>query len=175
MLGNGGIIGRAIVAEHSLVDLLFAKCLPGVQGKKLADGILGLGKRQCCAADCRRFGRQIKADAAAHQPMLRGTVLPPQVGIDTGAQLSKAERFDEVVIGPDAEPGQDGWLVGAGGQEQNGCFCLGADAAADGKAILAGHHDVQQNAVCPAAERAGDIGTRAAGLNRMAVPLKCCF
>ena len=107
--------------------------------------------------------------------MLRGTVLPPQVGIDTGAQLSKAERFDEVVIGPDAEPGQDGWLVGAGGQEQNGCFCLGADAAADGKAILAGHHDVQQNAVCPAAERAGDIGTRAAGLNRMAVPLKCCF
>ena len=117
MLGNGGVIGRAIVAEHSLVDLLFAKCLPGVQGKKLADGILGLGKRQCCAADCRRFGRQIKADAAAHQPMLRGTVLPPQVGIDTGAQLSKAERFDEVVIGPDAEPGQHRRLIGAGCQK----------------------------------------------------------
>ena len=87
-------------------------------------------------------------------------------------QFSHPERLGQKVICPDAQPLQHSCLVGAGAQKQDGHLGQAADAPADRKAILPGHHHVQQDAVCPATERLGQISARLPRFYPVAVPLQ---
>ena len=73
------------------------------------------------------------------------------------------------------ETGQHRRLIGAGCQKQDRRVGLGADAAADGKAVLTGHHHIQQDAVRPAAERIGQLCAGGARFYGVAVTLQRCF
>ena len=107
--------------------------------------------------------------------MGRRAVLPPQVGGNPRTQLGHAERLGQVIVRTKTETGQHRRFIGAGRQKQNRRVRLGANAAADGKAVLTGHHHIQQDAVCPAAERIGQLCAGGAGLHRMAVALQRGF
>ena len=107
--------------------------------------------------------------------MGRRAVLPPQVGGNPGTQLGHAERLGQVIVRTKTETCQHRRLIGAGRQKQNRRVRLGANAAADGKAVLTGHHHIQQDAVRPAAERIGQLRAGGAGLYGVAVTLKRCF
>ena len=107
--------------------------------------------------------------------MGRRAVLPSQVGGNPRTQLGHAERLGQVIVRTKTETGQHRRLIGAGRQEQNRRVRLGANAAADGKAVLAGHHHIQQDAVRPAAERIGQLRAGGAGFYGVAVTLQRGF
>ena len=107
--------------------------------------------------------------------MGRRAVLPPQVGGDPGAQLGHAERLGQVIVRTKTETGQHRRFIGAGRQKQNRRVGLGADAAADGEAVLTGHHHIQQDAVRPTAERIGQLCAGGAGFYGVAVTLQRGF
>ena len=143
-----------------------------MQRQILADGILGAGQRQRSFSHrCLPRG-QVKTDPAAHQPMHRGAVLPPQMRRHPGTQLCHPERLCKVIVCPDAQPLQNRRFVCPGRQKQNGGIGQAPDAAADGKAILPGHHHIQQDAVRPAAELFGELCAGESCFHPVAVPLQ---
>ena len=87
-------------------------------------------------------------------------------------QLGHPEGLCKVIVCPDAQPLQNRRFVCPGRQKQNGGIGQAPDAAADGKAVLPGHHHIQQDAVCPAAERLGQIPARLPRFYPVAVPLQ---
>ena len=143
-----------------------------MQRQMLTDGILGTGQRQRSFSHRRLPRGQVKTDPAAHQPMHRGAVLPPQMRRHPGAQLCHPERLCKVIVCPDAQPLQNRRFVCPGRQKQNGGIGQAPDAAADGKAVLSGHHHIQQDAVRPAAERLGQILARLPRFYPVTVPLQ---
>ena len=104
--------------------------------------------------------------------MHRGAVLPPQMRRHPRPQLGHPEGLCKVIVCPDAQPLQNRRFVCPGRQKQNGGIGQAPDAAADGKAVLPGHHHIQQDAVCPAAERLGQIPARLPRFYPVAVPLQ---
>ena len=172
MLCHGGVVRSAVNTKNRFVDLLLGKGLPGVQRQILADGILRAGQGQRLPLHRRAPGGQVKGYAAAHHPVRRGTALPPQMCRHPRPQLCHPEWLGQKVICPDAQPFQHSGLVGAGTQKEDGHFGQAADAPTDRKAVLPGHHHVQQDAVCPAAERLGQISARLPRFYPVAVPLQ---
>ena len=146
-----------------------------MEGQQLTDGVLGFCQVQRRAANAGFLGGKVQRHPAAGDLMGWCAVLPPQVGGNPGTQLGHAERLGQVIVRTKTETGQHGRLIGAGRQKQNRRVRLGANAAADGKAVLAGHHHIQQDAVCPAAERIGQLCAGGARFYGVAVTLKRCF
>ena len=91
----------------------------------------------------------------------------------SGTQLGHAERLGQVIVRTKTETGQYRRLIGAGRQKQNRRVRLGANAAADGKAVLAGHHHIQQDAVRPGAVLRRHLRSACQRRYSMAVPLQC--
>ena len=143
-----------------------------MQRQILADGILRAGQRQHCALHCRAPGGQVKGYAAAHHPVRRGAALPPKMCRYPRPQLCHPEGLGQKVVCPDAQAFQHSRLVGAGTQKEDGHFGQAADATAHRKAILSGHHHVQQDAVCPAAKRLGQFPACLPRFYPVSVPLQ---
>ena len=143
-----------------------------MQRQILADGILGAGQRQRSFSHrCLPRG-QVKTDSAAHQPMHRGAALPPQMRRHPGAQLCHPEGLGQKVVCPNAQPLQNRRFVCPGRQKQNGGIGQAPDAAADGKAILPGHHHIQQDAVRPMAELFSKLRAGEPRFHPVTVPLQ---
>ena len=172
MLCHGGVVRSAVNAKSRFVNLLLGKGLPCVQRQILTDGILRAGQGQHLPLHRRAPGGQVKGYAVAHHPVRRGAALPPQMCRNPRPQLSHPEGLGQKVVCPDAQPLQHSGLIGAGAQKQDGHFGQAADAPTDRKAILPGHHHIQQNAVCPAAERLGQRSARLPRFYPVAVPLQ---
>ena len=172
MLCHGGVVRCAINAKNRFVNLLLGKGLSGVQRQILADGILRAGQGQRLPLHHRAPGGQVKGYAAAHHPVRRGAALPPQMCRHPRPQLCHPEGLGQKVVCPDAQPLQHSGLISAGAQKQDGGFSQAADAPTDRKAILPGHHHIQQDAVCPAAKRFGQISARLPRFYPVAVPLQ---
>ncbi len=103
-------------------------------GQLVAQGVEGpLGKAQATAR-LFLFFRLAKFGAA-------------QQGLDAGLQLARAEGLGDVVIGAEFEADHPIRLVGGGSQHDDGHLGGATDLLAEGKAILAGHHDVQNDQV----------------------------
>ena len=142
-----------------------------MQRQILTDGIFRAGQGQHRALHRRAPGGQVKDHAAAHHPVRRGAALPPQMCRHPRPQLCHPEGLGQKVVCPNAQPFQHSGLVGAGTQKQDGRFGQAADAPTDRKAVLPGHHHVQQDAVRPAAERLGQRPARLPRFYPVAIPL----
>ncbi len=70
-----------------------------------------------------------------------------QQRLDAGLQLARAERFGDVVIGTEFETDHPVRLVGGCGQHDDGYLGVATDLLAEGKAVVTGHHDVQNDEV----------------------------
>lgn len=143
-----------------------------MQRQILADGIFRAGQGQHRPLHRRAPGGQVKGYAAAYHPVRRGAALPPKMCRHPRPQLCHPEGLGQKVVCPDAQPLQHSSLVGAGTQKENGRFGQAADAPTDRKAILPGHHHVQQDAVCPAAKRLGQFPARLPRFYPVSVPLQ---
>ena len=172
VLCHGGVVRSAVNAKSRFVNLLLGKGLPCVQRQILTDGILRAGQGQHLPLHRRALGGQVKGYAVAHHPVRRGAALPPQMCRNPRPQLSHPEGLGQKVVCPDAQPLQHSGLIGAGAQKQDGHFGQAADAPTDRKAVLPGHHHVQQDAVCPAAKRLGQISACLPRFYPVAVPLQ---
>ena len=156
VFGDSGLVPGGVKAEDRLVDLFLGEGLAAVQGQVFADGVLPPGELHRLLSPVNRLLPQVKIQAAPAEPVLGGTVLPAQVGRDPGPELPQAKGLGEVVIAAQAQSLDDVGLLGFGGEEENGTVCQGTDQLAGGKAVLPGHHHVQQNTVGPAAMGLGD-------------------
>ena len=67
--------------------------------------------------------------------------------IDVGGGLRGIYAVSYTHLDVYKRQGQHRRLIGTGRQKQNRRVRLGANAAADGKAVLTGHHHIQQDAV----------------------------
>ena len=143
-----------------------------MQGQVFADGVLPPGELHRLLSPVNRLLPQVKIQAAPAEPVLGGTVLPAQVGRDPGPELPQAKGLGEVVIAAQAQSLDDVGLLGFGGEEENGTVCQGTDPLAGGKAVLPGHHHVQQNTVGPAAMGLGDGAAPVQGSDLVPVPLQ---
>ena len=95
---------------------------------------------QVAAADDFAIGRFLLG--LAHEPFIAC-----DVGLDAGYELCRAEGFDDVVVGTEAQAAYLVHVFPLGRYHQNGYFLFLADAAADVKAVGPGQHDVQQDEV----------------------------
>ena len=68
--------------------------------------------------------------------------------MNTGEQLARVERFAQVVVGADFQSHDAVHVFALGREHDDGrAVAVGAQAAADGQAILAGHHQVEHDDV----------------------------
>ena len=70
-----------------------------------------------------------------------------QQRLDAGLQFARAERLGDVVVGAKFQTDHPVSLVGGGGEHDDGYLGVAADLLAEGKAVVAGHHDVQNDEV----------------------------
>ena len=89
----------------------------------------------------------------------------------TGAQLRHAKWLRQVIVAAKAQSAQNVRFLRSCGKKQDGAPCQGADARAGGKAVLAGHHHIQQDAVRPCAVLRRHLRSACQRRYSMAVPL----
>jgi hypothetical protein len=86
----------------------------------------------------------------------------PQPGAHARDQLARREGLDDVVVGADLQAHDAVHFFRARGQHHDGDLRHRADFAADGEAVFARHHHVEQHKVeaagCGVAHRAGGTG-----------------
>jgi hypothetical protein len=71
-----------------------------------------------------------------------------QHGVDAGQQLARVEGLGQVVVGAHFQADDAVHVLDLGGQHDDGrAVAGGAQAAADGQAVLAGQHQVQHDQV----------------------------
>lgn len=63
MLGDGGIVRTAVIAEYRLVDLFLAEHLSRVSGQMLADGVFAFRQRQRRITVVQRLEARSKSNA----------------------------------------------------------------------------------------------------------------
>ncbi len=103
-------------------------------GQLVAQGVQGpLGKAQP-AARLLLFLRLAEFGAA-------------QQRLDAGLQFAWAERLGDVVVGTEFETDHPIRLVGGRRQHDDGDLGVATDLLAEGKAVVAGHHDVQNDQI----------------------------
>jgi D-alanyl-D-alanine carboxypeptidase/D-alanyl-D-alanine-endopeptidase (penicillin-binding protein 4) len=69
-------------------------------------------------------------------------------GTEAGEEDVEGEGFDEVIVGPGVEAGNDVvWGIAGGEHEDGGAVFVGAEATGDFEAGVAGHHDVEDDGV----------------------------
>ena len=105
-----------------------------VVGQLVAQGVQGpFGKTQA-AARFFLFFRLAEFGAA-------------QQRLDASLQLARAERLGDVVVGAEFEADHPVCLIGGRGQHYDGYLGVATDLLAQGKAVVAGHHDIENNQV----------------------------
>ena len=88
-----------------------------------------------------------------------------QHGLDTGDQLPRGERLDDIVIGAALQPGQLVVFLTAGGQHDHGGHDLaGAHLPQAGHAVHKRHHNVQNYQINAALAQHAQRGGAVAGL-----------
>ena len=65
MLGDGGIVRTAVIAEYRLVDLFLAEHLSRVSGQIFTDGVFAFRQRQRRITVVQRFGSQVEIKRTA--------------------------------------------------------------------------------------------------------------
>ena len=120
------------------------------------------------------LGGHVQGKLPPQQPVggLYAPLLPPQMGVHPGPQLGNPEGLAQIIVPAGGQPLQDIRLPVLGGEKQNGCPGQVPDAAAEGHAILPGHHHIQQDAVRPAAEFPGHLGACRTDPHPVPVPLQ---
>jgi hypothetical protein len=77
-----------------------------------------------------------------------GAFVAAEEGADAGEEFLEREGFDEVVVGAAVEAVDAVVDVAFGGEEEDGeVFSAFAEFAAEGEAVEAGHHDIQEDEV----------------------------
>ena len=85
-----------------------------------------------------KFGSTLAHDASAHAA---------QDHADAGHQLARVEGLGDIVIRPHLEADDSLGIFGAGCQKDDGDIAVGTNMAAQAQAVLARHHDVQNDEV----------------------------
>ena len=106
MLGDGGIVRTAVIAEYRLVDLFLAEHLSRVSGQMLADGVFAFRQRQRRITVVQRFGSQVEIKRTAPHAAGGYARLPPQMRRHTGAQLRHAKWLRQVIVAAKAQSAQ---------------------------------------------------------------------
>ena len=102
--------------------------------------------RPSTATSC-RVRRQLDVAQSQDHRRLRADLSAPQQRVDACEQLARAERFHQVVVGADAKAADAIGLVRSRAQEEDRHDRSGApDLRADLEAVLAGQHDVENQA-----------------------------
>ena len=107
MLGDGGIVRTAVIAEYRLVDLFLAEHLSRVSGQMLADGVFAFRQRQRRITVVQRFGSQVEVKRTAPHAAGGYARLPPQMRRHTGAQLRHAKWLRQVIVAAKAQSAAD--------------------------------------------------------------------
>ena len=103
-----------------------------------------------------------------HRPS--GASAPPKLGPNAGHQLARAERLDDVVVGPQVEADDLVRVAAARGEQDDRHIAVLAQPAADLQPVEAGQHDVEQDEVEAVRSRAAAraLGPSAASVDTMA-------
>ena len=120
-----------------------------------------------------RFGSQVEIKRTAPHAAGGYARLPPQMRRHTGAQLRHAKWLRQVIVAAKAQSAQNVRFLRSCSKKQDGAPCQGADTRAGGKAVLAGHHHIQQDAVRPGAVLRRHLRSACQRRYSMAVPLQC--
>ena len=82
---------------------------------------------------------------------------PPELGLDPGHQLQRIEGLGHIVVGPDGQAGDLVQVLHLGGEHDHREMVPLPDPPAEGEAVHAGHHHVQD---CQVQRRFPDAGQR---------------
>lgn len=152
------------VAPDLIHQLLARECATGVAGQEQQQLELALLEGHLLAADARPSGGGLDHEVRELQRRLviSRSVHPAQHGVDAGDELSRLERFDDIVVRAEAEPDHTIGLLAPRGQQDHGdavaVQSIRADATHHLEAVETREHQAQHDQVGTAGADRSDGG-----------------
>ena len=165
---DGAVLAVIVIVPDLLQDLFAAQCNALVADQKNQQVKLLRGQRRLLPGHLYAVAGRVDGQIAEGiAPGGLGGLghRAGQHGLDTGDQLPRGERLDDIVIGTALQPGQLVVFLTAGGQHDHGGHDLaGAHLPQAGHAVHKRHHNVQNYQINAALAQHAQRGGAVAGL-----------